>query len=154
MELTDGGVFTCHATNDPDGEHDNHFSVHVDCELNKCHGYAIVVINPSTTTMVATINDRLTTKRTLNAKQKTLSSGVGHSYSSLATTISTASALSVTARSTIDLSNNNRYSSVYDVSNEITTVEPSIDNTAAHSFSKSRQMPTPSYLPEKSKRRG
>lgn len=151
MELTDGGTFTCHAKADVDGENDLHFNVLVNCELNECHGYAIVLSNAPTTTITATTtSNRLTTQ--IRTKQNNRS-GVGISL--LVTTVSPASAISVSsARSSVILSNNNQI---------ITTIQPSAITTSMDTvdkqkkninFSNRRQLPTTSYYLEKIKRRG
>lgn len=192
-EVTDGGDYMCHAKIDATGEFDQHYSVHVNCELNKCHGYATIVNDMPATTVVAPISlNQITTQSTphlmtvttttiiaSNPMVKQIRSGVGkssfkkrHISSNFSTdsTVSTpsnpsppkTSSLSSTSFASSSVLQSNQHMSFYDV--EITTA-PTDSITTARSidlddvvinrrFSGRRQVPTPSYTPEKSKRRG
>lgn len=190
-EVTDGGDYMCHAKIDATGEFDQHYSVHVNCELNKCHGYATIVNDMPATTVVAPISlNQITTQSTphlmtvttttiiaSNPMVKQIRSGVGKSSFkkrhissnfSTASTVSTPSNPSPSKRSSLSSTSSasvlqsNQHLSVYDV--EITTA-PTDPITTARSidlddvvfsrrFSGRTLVPTPSYIPDKSKRRG
>ena len=192
-EVTDGGDYMCHVKVDATGEFDQHYSIHVNCELNKCHGYATIVNDMPATTVVAPISlNQITTQSTphlmtvttttiiaSNPMVKQIQSGVGKSsfkkrhISSNFSTASTVftpsnpsppkpSSYSSTSSPSSSVLQSNQHLSFYDV--EITTA-PTDSITTARSidlddvvinrrFSGRRQVPTPSYTPEKSKRRG
>lgn len=191
-EVTDGGDYMCHAKVDTTGEFDQHYSVHVNCELNKCHGYATIVNDMPATTVVAPISlNQITTQSTphlmtvttttiiaSNPMVKQIRSGVGKSsfkkrhISSNFSTVSTPTSnpfssfesysLSSASSASSSVLQSNQHLSFYDV--EITTAPTDSISTARsidlddvvinRRFSGRRQVPTPSYTPEKSKRRG
>lgn len=164
----------CHSKHDSTGEHDIHFSVHVNCELNKCHGYTTIVNDRLDTTTTTVVNapihslNQITTISTphlmtvnattiITSKQMVKRSGVGQSSISKRHISSNPSTASVQSYSTVLQSN--QHMNFYDVEitattsdSIITTVRPKSDEIQR--YSNRRQFPTPSYQLEKTKRRG
>ncbi|XP_055298860.1 vascular endothelial growth factor receptor 1-like isoform X8 [Sitodiplosis mosellana] len=178
-EVTDGGSYTCHSKFDSTGEFDVHFSIHVNCELNKCHGNATIVNDMPATTVVAPISlNQITTISTQhlmtvttttttasNPMVKQIRSGVGKSSFSkrhISSNFSTASVSPPTPATptvTSSVLQSNQHMSLYDVeittapTDSITTTRSDLDDVAIRRYSARRQMPTPSYILEKTKRR-
>lgn len=168
-ELTDGGNYMCHSKHDLTNEHDIHFSIHVNCELNKCHGYATIV-NDTPATVVAPISlnqittistPNLTTVPTIASNQMVNEnrSGVGRSSFSKRHISFNSSTVSIQTPSTVLQSN--QHMSLYDVDLTTTTTESILttarsypDDVMFRRYSNHRQLPTPSYQLEKTKRRG
>lgn len=171
-ELTDGGNYQCHSKHDLVGEHDIHFTVHVDRELNKIQGNATIVHDMPATTVVApdslnqitTISTpNLTSIPTIANKRMVIDkkrSGVGRSSFSKRH-ISSNSSSTVSIQSHSPVSQSNQHLSLYDVALTTTTTESILttvhsysDDAFIHRYSNRRQSPTPSYQLEKTKRRG
>lgn len=180
-EVTDGGEYTCHVKFDTTNEFDEHFSIHVNCELNKCHGYATILNNMPATTVVAPISlnkiittttistphlmtvTTTTTTTTITASNpmvKQNNSGVGKSSLKKRHILSNSTSTASVSTPSHSVLQSNQHMSLYDVeittepNDSITTTHSDLDDVIIRRYSARRQMPTPSYTMEKWKRRG
>lgn len=155
----------CHAKHDLINEHDIHFSIHVNCELNKCHGYATIVNDMFATTVVAPIplnqittisTPNLTTVTTIASKQmvEVNRSGVGRSsFSKRHISFNSSQSPSPPVLQ----SNQHLYGvDLTETTTEsiLTTARSYPDDVIIRRYSNYRQSPTPPYQLEKTKRRG
>lgn len=163
----------CHSKHDLTGEHDIHFYVHVNCELNKCQRNATIVNDMPATTVVASISlnqittistPNLTSIPTIANKQMVIldkkRSGVGRSSFSKRHISSNSSSI-VSIQSHSPVLQSNQHLSLYDVALITTSTESILTTIRSHSddaiiqrYSNRMQSPTPSYQLEKTKRRG
>lgn len=169
-ELTDGGDYKCHAMFDYTNETDIHFSIHVNCELNKCHHNARTIVNemPATTIVVAPIElkhvttigtPHLTTISTIanrNSMVKEIShNGVGKSSFTKRHTSSSESILPLSSNSVLQ---SNQHFNLSDVeittttTDSISTTRSTVNVDFNRSHSKRSVKPTPSM--DKTKRWG
>lgn len=176
-EVTDGGEYTCHVKFDTTNEFDEHFSIHVNCELNKCHGYAKIVNDMPATTVVAPISSnqiitttistphlmKVTTTTTITANNpmvKQNNSGVGKSSLKKRHILSNSTSTASVSTPSHSVLQSNQHMNLYDVeittapNDSITTIHSDLDDVIIRRYSARRQMPTPSYTMEKWKRRG
>lgn len=155
----------CHSKHDLTGEHDIHFSVHVTCELNKCHGYATIVNDVLApihlVNQITTISTPHLTSVTTASKQMVKRSGVGRSSQSKRHITSSYNITASVQSPSTTVLQSNQHMNLYDVEitttetttdSIITTVRPKLDEIQR--YSNRRQLPTSSYQLEKSKRRG
>lgn len=177
--MAGGGEYTCHAKFDTTNEFDEHFSIHVNCELNKCHGYATImndmpattVVAPislnqiitSTTTTISTPHLMTVTTTTITASNqmvKEKNSGVGKSSLKKRHILSNSTSTTSVLPSSHSVLQSNQHMSLYDVeittapNDSITTTHSDLDDVIIRRYSVRRQIPTPSYTMEKWKRRG
>lgn len=177
-ELTDGGNYMCRPQYDTTGEFDIHFVIHVNCELNKCHGYATILNDMPATIVVAPISLNqitstistphlmtVTTTTTIasNPMVKQIRSGVGKSSFTKRHISSNTSTASVFPSPPFlsSVLQSNQHMNLYDVeiittapSDLTTTTRPNLDDINIRRYSDRRQMPTPPYTMEKLKRKG
>lgn len=154
-ELTDGGYYTCHSKFDTTGEHDIHFSVHVNCELKKCHGNASNVNDLFATTAgapnylneITAISTPHLTPTSSNSSVKSIRTGDGRP-SLVKRDISSNPSPMPSKPSVLKP---NQHSKLYDVEITTATVRSNSDATN-EKYNNSRQMPTPTH--QQSKRRG
>lgn len=154
--VTDGGYYICHAKADLNNEHDIHFHVDVNCELNTCDGATTIMNEMLATTDVApnSINQITTIIDFTTASNSMVNRIIGDGQSSFQKRhislieSSTASVQSSNSTS-FPVSQSNQHINQYDVelsttTESITTVRPmNVDHTIDLKIRKSSNRWTP-----------
>lgn len=170
--VTDGGYYICHANADVQSEHDIHYHVDVDCELNKCPVMPIIKkVSHTTTDVLSNSINQITThksdyfNRTISKNSLDYYTGDGQSsfrkkHIPLETsTASVQSSNQFSTSSTYDVTQSNEHIKQLDVelstiTESITTILPmNVDQASALTTTKSSKQwfdhPKKSYHPEK-----
>lgn len=160
-EVTDGGLYTCHAKFDAAQEFDIHFHIEIDCELKKCNTTienempATPVVAPNSINQITTISKSHLTNVTTASKTMVNRTGDGQSSFQKRHISFDTSTASVQSSSSPVLQTN-QHLNMYDIEltttteYSITTVRPKEDeiHTIGSKFRKSSNhlvAPTSSY---------